>query len=297
MLYSNVNRKDTNSDSLSIGEIRFCIQKKRFFDLFVSLVSLPIWLPVLLLCMLLILITSGRPIFYISLRRVSHEIIKVIKFRCMVRNAAEIANRDTVAVGKQRFLNISSDSPLYTPIGRIMERCCFTELPQFFQVIIGQIGLIGNRPLPENVVNSLKQEYRKTEQRFSCKAGMTGPVQLIGRDLVSDGDRLKVEIEYCLLALCKWTIRLDFMILFYTVLIGLGIVEPLSVDQVLKKMRKWSKFNITYSHATPVNNIISVYKAFFLKERRRLSGVDGNWPRGAGIFERRTCLIRRGDDD
>src|SRR5690606_24981359 len=75
------------------------MRKKRTFDLTLTILGAVVWVPVVLGAALVVLVCSGRPIFYRSMRRVSDEPpMRVVKFRTMVRNAAEIANRDTVPV-------------------------------------------------------------------------------------------------------------------------------------------------------------------------------------------------------
>jgi len=221
--------------------VRISLFRKRVFDVLVSILFVWAWLPVIVICSLAIAVSSGFPVFYVSKRRVGWQEIPLWKFRCMVKNAERIANRNTVPVTGQRFLNISSDSPLYTPVGRLIEKMCFTELPQFFHVLSGKMSLIGNRPLPRNVVECLRAAYPEAEDRFVVKCGMTGPAQLAGRSLISDRDRLRLEIEYCRLSLNCWTPRLDIMILLYTVLVGLGLREPLTVDEVLTLMLRCTR--------------------------------------------------------
>ena len=206
---------------------------KRIFDLTVCALSAVIWLPALLVCSFLLLISSGRPIFYVSARRVYKRVsLPMIKFRTMITNAEKIANRDTVPVAEQRFLNIPPDSPLYTPVGRIFERFCLTELPQLLQVLRGQISLVGNRPLPENVIAAIRREFPYVEERFQVRTGMTGPVQLVGRDNLSDEQRLSLEIEYCQICQRHSTVLLDFTLLLYTVLIGAGLMKAFSPREV-----------------------------------------------------------------
>lgn len=198
-------------------------------------------MPVLALCSLAILLFEGAPILYVSTRRVfGSQSIRLGKFRVMVRNADKVVNRETVPVEATRFLNIPRDSLLYTRTGRIIERLCLTELPQFLHVLNGDMSLIGNRPLPENVIQSLKECYPYVEDRFLTKGGLTGPVQLIGRDDLSDEDRLSLEIAYCQACFRSYSMYLDFIILLYTVLIALGLMKPRTVPQVQRMLRKWT---------------------------------------------------------
>jgi lipopolysaccharide/colanic/teichoic acid biosynthesis glycosyltransferase len=215
--------------------------RKRLFDIvFVSLGAI-VWLPVVAVCCLAVLVSSGWPVFYISNRRVGRaRSIRLLKLRTMVKNADKIANRDTVPVGEVRFLNITPDSDLYTPVGRVIERFNLTELPQLFHVLTGRMSLIGNRPLPENVIDCLREEHPYVEDRFLTKAGITGPIQLVGRQEVSDQTRLKLEVEYCRIAASSYSARLDLRIFFYTVLIGLRLRPAFSVTEVGQLLARYS---------------------------------------------------------
>lgn len=193
---------------------------KRLFDLVVTFLAAVTWVPALLISCIAIVVFDGRPVFYVSRRRVYRDqSIDVYKFRTMRRDADKIANRQTVPQEGVRFLNIPNDSPLYTRVGRMLERLCFTELPQLLHVLAGRMSLVGNRPLPENVVAAIKRDYPQVEERFDTPAGLTGPVQLAGRERLSDDQRLALEIHYCRLARSAYSMRLDFLILLYTVVV------------------------------------------------------------------------------
>ena len=95
---------------------------KRLFDLAVTLLAAVTWVPAMLISCVAILVFDGRPVFYVSRRRVHRDrSIDIIKFRTMRRDADKIANRQTIPQEGVRFLNIASDSPLYTPVGRVIE--------------------------------------------------------------------------------------------------------------------------------------------------------------------------------
>jgi lipopolysaccharide/colanic/teichoic acid biosynthesis glycosyltransferase len=215
------------------------MSRKRAFDLTVCLVSSVVWVPLIVICALLIWCFDGRPIFYVSVRRVfQKKTIRLVKFRTMVRQADKLANRDTVPVDGVRFLNLPPNSPLYTPVGRIIERFHLTELPQMLHIIKGDMTFIGNRPLPENVVACLRAAYPDAEDRFLVRGGLTGPVQLAGRNQVSDHQRLLLEIEYCRSCAKRYSVILDFAILARTVLSVLGIQRFLRPDEVFARMRR-----------------------------------------------------------
>jgi lipopolysaccharide/colanic/teichoic acid biosynthesis glycosyltransferase len=217
--------------------------QKRLFDCIITLLAAPLWLPVLAICAALILLLEGRPVFYVSRRQIGLGLVHpILKFRTMVRNADKILNRETVPVVGTRFLNIPGNSPVYTPIGRAIERLALTELPQLLRVVSGDMSLVGSRPLPVGVMNALRTKYAYADSRFLTKAGLTGPVQLVGRDTISDADRLAIEIEYCRIAASeRYRMRLDLWLLIYTVLVVAIPGQLLTVAQVREKMYRLAK--------------------------------------------------------
>ena len=216
--------------------------RKRALDLLLSVLGALAWVPVVLVAASVILVSSGRPIFYRSSRRVSADhLMRVVKFRTMVKNADKIANRDTITVGSVRFLNIPPSSPLYTGAGRLLERCGITELPQFVHVLSGRMSIVGNRPLPDNVMNCLREEYSYADERFLTPAGLTGPAQLVGREALTDDERLRLESAYCRACVHSYSLWLDLSILLYTVMIVVGLKKTLDYQGVLDLIERRSR--------------------------------------------------------
>lgn len=208
---------------------------KRVFDLLIVCVSAPIWLPTLMVCALMLLLFEGRPVFYVSRRRVHGDaVMPILKFRTMRRDAETLFNRTTVPVTSQRFLNLPYDSPLYTRTGRMIERLMLTELPQIWHVIQGRMSVVGNRPLPVNVVESLREAHPDVDVRFLAPGGLTGPVQLVGRDRISDGDRLALERAYVARVAQSPVVMLDLKILSLTVAAGLSDRWRLTYDEAME---------------------------------------------------------------
>jgi lipopolysaccharide/colanic/teichoic acid biosynthesis glycosyltransferase len=217
--------------------------QKRLFDCTITLVAAPVWVPVFAICVALILILEGRPVFYVSKRQIGVGLVRpILKFRTMVRNADQIINHDTVPIRDTIFLNIPSDSPVYTPIGRVIERLALTELPQLLHVLSGDMSLIGSRPLPASVFNALRTTYDYADSRFLTKTGLTGPVQLIGRESISDADRLAIEADYCRIAASYgYRMRLDLWLLFYTVFVAIVPGQLRTVAHIRQKMYSLAK--------------------------------------------------------
>jgi lipopolysaccharide/colanic/teichoic acid biosynthesis glycosyltransferase len=211
------------------------MNKKRALDVVITSLAAVIWVPVLMMAGLAVLLSTGRPVLYRSMRRVSaDDVLRIVKFRTMVKNAEALVNRSTVPIQNDvRFLNIAPDSPLYTRVGRLLERCGITEIPQLVHVLRGQMSIVGNRPLPENVVAALRDEYPTADDRFLTKSGLTGPAQLVGRAALTDLERLTLEGAYCRACVRRYSIWLDVSILLATVLIVIGIKKAYTYQGVL----------------------------------------------------------------
>lgn len=232
-------------------------KRKRIFDLACVLAGAIVWLPLLGICALAVLLDSGWPVFYVSRRRVgSSRSIALFKLRTMVKHADKIANRETIPVDGVRFLNICPNSPLYTRVGRLIERFHLTELPQLFHVLTGRMSLIGSRPLPANVVSCLREAHPYVEDRFMTNAGLTGPVQLVGRYRVSDDERLDLETQYCRIAASCYSVRLDLIILLLTILIAFRLRPGFSSAEVSQLLSRYARDEAAPVAAPPVAGML-----------------------------------------
>lgn len=204
--------------------------RKRTFDIVVVCLAAFVWVPVVLLGALAVLVFSGRPIFYRSRRWVGPQTaIQMIKLRVMVRDADKVV----APIDAGRFLNTPPDSPLYTPVGRVLDRLGLNEIPQFVHVLRGEMSIVGARPLTEVVRGALIEQHREIDARWETPAGLTGLPQLVGRLDLTDQQRLALEIAYSRRAATDPSVRLDFMILLYTVLITFGLKKPLSFERAI----------------------------------------------------------------
>ncbi len=203
--------------------IRFCPTRidgwgkvwKRLFDIVASIVLLIILSPVLLALAFLILLTDGRPVFYVS-RRVgeyAERTIPVIKFRSMIRNA-EKRKQELLLENERRdgpLFKIKND-PRITRTGRFLRRFDLDELPQLFNVLAGHMSLIGPRPhLPEEV-----SRYSLYERRvFAVKPGISGLAQVSGRSTLTFREEVRLDLQY----VEEWSFLLDFWIVWRTIFV------------------------------------------------------------------------------
>jgi len=215
---------------------------KRLFDIVVTLVAARVWLAALTVTSLVIFVIDGPPIIYVSKRYVLKDKYNLIfKFRTMVVNAEQLANRDTIQPEPGKVLNIVINDSLYTKTGKVLEKIQFTELPQLIQVLSGTLTLVGNRPMPENMLAAGRKLYPYLDERFSIPSGITGPAQLAGRDKLTDVERLRIEIIYCYICQHAYTPLIDLILLLLTVISRVGFFQNLSVTDIE---------NILFHHVT-----------------------------------------------
>jgi exopolysaccharide biosynthesis polyprenyl glycosylphosphotransferase len=167
---------------------------KRCFDLFVSVGALAVLAPLFPFMALAIKLDSRGPVFFTQLRAGRRGVpFRVIKLRTMVANA-EQALSDVVVLDElpEPMFKLQSD-PRVTRVGRLLRRFSLDELPQLFNVLRGEMSIVGPRPEQVELVERYSPEHRF---RLQVKPGMTGPMQVFGRGDLDFAERLAVEFDY-----------------------------------------------------------------------------------------------------
>jgi exopolysaccharide biosynthesis polyprenyl glycosylphosphotransferase len=167
---------------------------KRTMDLVVSGLLLALLSPVLLVVSLLILIDSGAPILFRQKRAGKDgKPFTVLKFRTMVADAEERLGEvvDLEKLDQPAFK--IPDDPRITRAGRLLRRLSLDEVPQFINVLRGDMSLVGPRPEEEAVVALYDERQRA---RLAIKPGLTGPMQVYGRGDLTFEERLAMERDY-----------------------------------------------------------------------------------------------------
>lgn len=184
---------------------------KRSLDILVSGSILILSLPLILLVVLLVKLDTPGPAFYVSRRSGKKgRIFKMYKFRSMVKDAEKqreaLGPRSEVA---GPIFKIKND-PRLTWSGRLLRKYSVDELPQLFNVLKGDMSLVGPRPFP--VEESDKIEYRHIP-RLNIKPGITGLAQVKGRSNLKFNQWMRWDNWY----LHNWSLGLDIKILFWTI--------------------------------------------------------------------------------
>lgn len=184
--------------------------KKRSVDMLLSVLALIIILIPSIIIALLIKLTSAGPVF-VALKRVGeqHRIFRIIKFRSMVKDAhlmkPELINHNERSGPLFKMKN----DPRITKGGRFLRRFSLDELPNFYNVLIGHMSLVGPRPHePEEV-----GQYQPRQQRLlNIKPGITGLAQISGRSNLPFDEEARLDLYY----IENWNLKLDFTILLKT---------------------------------------------------------------------------------
>jgi lipopolysaccharide/colanic/teichoic acid biosynthesis glycosyltransferase len=171
---------------------------KRIFDLIVSLLALLILLPVIIITAILVRLKLGSPILFTQDRPGLHgKVFKMMKFRSMLD-----------ATDKQG--NLLPDDERMTKFGAILRSTSLDELPGLFNVIKGDMSLVGPRPL---LVQYLPLYSTEQARRHNVRPGITGWAQVNGRNAIGWEDKFKLDAWY----VDNQSFWLDFKILLLTV--------------------------------------------------------------------------------
>jgi lipopolysaccharide/colanic/teichoic acid biosynthesis glycosyltransferase len=194
---------------------------KRAMDLAGSIGGLILLAPLLAIVGLLVRWESRGPVLFRQPRMgLNGRVFTCFKFRTMVPDA-EQRLRDLEARNESAggVLFKIKDDPRVTPLGRFLRRTSLDELPQLWNVLVGEMSLVGPRPLQLRDSEKLADlDSRGYIQRLSVVPGITGPWQVAGRSNVDSHRMLDLDLDY----VTNWSMATDLQILFKTISVVLG---------------------------------------------------------------------------
>ncbi len=183
---------------------------KRIFDLTLTIPGLLLLSPVMVVIALLVWIAHGWPIFFTQVRPgYRGKLFRLYKFRTMKDS------RDAEG-------NLLPDEQRLTPLGRFLRSTSLDELPELFNVLRGEMSLVGPRPL---LVQYLERYSPEQARRHDVLPGITGWAQINGRNILTWPDKFRLDVWY----VDNWSLWLDIKILaltFWIVLKREGISQP-----------------------------------------------------------------------
>ena len=188
---------------------------KRAFDIVFAVSMLTVFAPLLLVLYLVVKFTSNGPGIFRQLRvGKGGELFPCLKFRTMVPDAQErlskLLESDPDARAEWEETQKLRNDPRITSIGNFLRRTSLDELPQLWNILVGEMSVVGPRPIIEDEV---KRYGRSFDYYCAGRPGLTGPWQVSGRNDISYGERVKLDENYVL----NRTFIGDFVICLKTV--------------------------------------------------------------------------------
>jgi exopolysaccharide production protein ExoY len=188
---------------------------KRALDIVAALTFFIVFLPLYLAVALGVCLTSRGPIFYVQERMGRHgRVFRFYKFRSMVENSDEVfssfLDSDSEARSQwEKYQKLDRD-PRITWFGRLIRRTSLDELPQFWNVLTGDMSLVGPRPCMPSQKNLYGMHWRAY---CAVRPGLTGLWQVSGRNRLTYEQRVQLDAKY----VKNWSLLLDVRILLRTV--------------------------------------------------------------------------------
>lgn len=180
------------------------IAAKRICDIILSLIAIILTSPVMLIAAIAIHRYDGGPVFFRQKRCTRNgRVFEILKFRSMIVDA----EKD----GKARLATENDDR--ITPVGHFIRKTRIDELPQFFNILKGDMSFVGPRPERPEIVAEYEKEFPEFDLRMKVKAGLTGYAQVYGKYNTTAYDKLKLDLIY----VQKYSLLMDLRLIFMTV--------------------------------------------------------------------------------
>ena len=176
---------------------------KRLMDIVLSLFFIVLFSPILLVIAFLVKVYDRGPVFYKQKRLTKDgEVFDILKFRSMSVNSEEEGAR----------LAAKNDNRV-TPVGRVIRQIHFDELPQFFNILKGDMSLVGPRPERPEIAAEYEKIIPEFHMRLKVKAGLTGYAQVYGKYNTTPYDKLKLDLTY----IEKYSLLMDVQLIATTI--------------------------------------------------------------------------------
>ncbi|RLB89432.1 MAG: sugar transferase, partial [Deltaproteobacteria bacterium] len=189
---------------------------KRVFDLTATLLTMPVLLPLIGVIAIAIKLDSPGPVFFVQERvGLKKRLFPMFKFRSMVQDAEEkMKDLEDLNEAAGPIFKIADD-PRITRVGKFLRKTSLDEIPQFFNVLSGEMSLVGPRPMSIRDVDLFDKGIQR--KRFSVKPGLTCLWQVSGRSNLPFIKWLELDLTY----IENWSLFLDFKILLKTIFVVL----------------------------------------------------------------------------
>lgn len=197
---------------------------KRLVDIVISALGIVVSSPLMLFIAILIKAYDRGPVFYLQDRlTLNGKTFRIRKFRSMCvdseKDGARLASKHDARI---------------TPVGKVLRNLHLDELPQLFNVLFGDMSMVGPRPERESIMKEYQEELPEFDYRLKVKAGLTGYAQVYGKYNTTPYDKLKLDLFY----IENYSFLLDIKLLFMTVKIFFQKEVSEGVDDAQKNALK-----------------------------------------------------------
>lgn len=177
---------------------------KRIMDILLAGIAAILTSPFMLITAIAIKAYDRGPVFYRQDRVTKDgEVFSILKFRSMIENAEQDGKSHPA----------ENDDDRITSVGKIIRACRFDEMPQIFNILKGDMSIVGPRPERVEHVEQYTREFPEFKYRLKVKAGLTGQAQVYGKYNTSAYDKLKLDLDY----IENYSVQQDIKIIFMTV--------------------------------------------------------------------------------
>lgn len=231
LLNSKLNRVD-DVPMLKVQKLGLTIEQKilkRLLDIIVSLIGIIIASPIMLISAIIIKLSDGGSPFFTQERvTINEKKFNVLKFRTMIINAEKLTG--PVLAGE--------DDPRITKFGKFMRSTRIDELPQLFNVLSGDMSIVGPRPERPFFVDQFKRDIPDFKYRTLVKAGLTGLAQVLGKYTTTAEDKVRYDILY----IKNYSLLLDLKLILQTIKImfmkesSAGVKDEMSLNELIDSL-------------------------------------------------------------
>lgn len=214
-----------NSFSISFGNRVI----KRIFDIIISSVSILILSPIMIVLAIIIKLYDNGSVLYKQERITKdNRPFKLYKFRTMIVDAEKYTGP----------VLAEDEDPRITPVGRFLRATRLDEIPQLFNVLKGDMSIVGPRPERAYFIEKFTKEMPEFKYRTNIKAGITGLAQVLGKYTTTPEDKLRYDLLY----IKKYSLLLDFKILVQTIKVifmkesSQGVIKDKSKEKLVEEL-------------------------------------------------------------
>lgn len=212
---------------------------KRAMDIIISLIAIILTSPIMLIATIIIYLSDGYPVLFKQKRvTINNRVFTIYKFRTMIKDA----EKNTGAVWAEK------DDPRITKVGKFMRKYWIDELPQLFNVLKGDMSIVGPRPERPELIKEFVKDIPDFKMRTLVKCGLTGYAQVMAKYDTTPANKLKLDLFYILNTNLLLDINIMILTLRKMILRFIGFERPSKTYKEI--LKEWEVIEIKKEDGT-----------------------------------------------